>query len=316
METPMLWWVGFNAFVLLMLALDLGVFHRKTHEVKFREAFLWSLVWISLALAFNGWIWHWRGPEVALQFLTGYVVEKSLSVDNIFVFLMVFSYFHVPGAYQHKVLFWGILGALIMRAIFIFAGVALIARFHWMIYVFGAFLVITGIKMAWLKDKKIEPEKNPVIRLFRKMVPVTDSFHGDRFFVKLQGRTFATPLMVTLVFIELSDLIFAVDSIPAILAITQDPFIVYTSNVFAILGLRSLYFCLAGFMNMFRYLSLGLAAILIFIGTKMLLIDVIKIPIALSLSTIGLLLAIAITASLAAEKRERKLTSGEPPKDA
>lgn len=305
MDTPISWWIAFNVFVLLMLALDLGVFHRKSHEVRFREAFLWSVVWISLAIAFNGLIWHKLGAELGLQFLTGYLVEKSLSVDNIFVFLLVFNYFHVPGKYQHKVLFWGILGALIMRAIFIFAGVALITRFHFMIYIFGAFLVLTGIKMALMKDKKLEPEKNPVIKLFRRLVPVTEDYENGHFFVKRDGRTFATPLMVTLIFIEISDLIFAVDSIPAILAISQDPFIVYTSNVFAILGLRSLYFCLAGFMNMFRYLSLGLAAVLVFIGSKMLLEDLIHIPVPLSLSMIGLLLAAAVMASLYAEKRDR-----------
>ncbi len=305
MDTPISWWIAFNVFVLLMLALDLGVFHRKSHEVRFREAFLWSVVWISLAIAFNGLIWHKLGAELGLQFLTGYLVEKSLSVDNIFVFLLVFNYFLVPGKYQHKVLFWGILGALIMRAIFIFAGVALITRFHFMIYIFGAFLVLTGIKMALMKDKKLEPEKNPVIKLFRRLVPVTEDYENGHFFVKRDGRTFATPLMVTLIFIEISDLIFAVVSIPAILAISQDPFIVFTSNVFAILGLRSLYFCLAGFMNMFRYLSLGLAAVLVFIGSKMLLEDLIHIPVPLSLSMIGLLLAAAVMASLYAEKRDR-----------
>lgn len=315
MDTPISWWIAFNVFVLAMLALDLGVFHRKSHEVRFREAFLWSIVWISLAMAFNGWIWHALGAELGLQFLTGYVVEKSLSVDNIFVFLMVFGYFQVPGKYQHKVLFWGIIGALVMRAFFIFAGVALINKFHFMIYVFGGFLVLTGIRMAFMQDKKLEPEKNPVLKAFRRIFPVTNDFVEGKFFVRQNGRLMATPLMLTLVFIEVTDLIFAVDSIPAILAISRDPFIVYTSNVFAILGLRSLYFCLAGFMNMFRYLSLGLSAVLIFIGIKMLLADIYKIPVPISLSMIFLLLAAAIIASLYAERRDRDRGIIRPPKE-
>ena len=266
-------WIGFNLFVLLMLALDLGVFHRKSHIVRFKEAILWSIFWIVLALIFNAGIFYFQGSQRALEFLTGYLIEKSLSVDNIFIFLLIFSYFRVPDIYQHKVLFWGILGALIMRAIFIFAGVSLIHKFHWIIYIFGIFLILTGIKMALQKEKEIHPERNPVLRLFQKMMPVTKDYIKDKFFVHQEGRYHATPLFVSLLFVETTDLIFAVDSIPAILAITQDTFIVYTSNVFAILGLRSLYFALAGFMKLFHYLHYGLSAILIFVGIKMIISD-------------------------------------------
>ncbi|MDZ7269026.1 MAG: TerC family protein [candidate division KSB1 bacterium] len=298
MSDQILLWVGFNLFVLLMLALDLGVFHRKAHVVKTKEALLWSVVWIALALLFNLGIYFWQGQKVALEFLTGYLIEKSLSVDNIFVFLMIFAYFGVPALYQHKVLFWGILGALVMRAIFIVSGVALIERFHWIIYIFGVFLILTGVKMAWQKDKEIHPEKNPVLRLFRRVMPVTDRYHGGAFFVRPAGRYLATPLFVVLLLVETTDLIFAVDSIPAILAITLDPFIVYTSNVFAILGLRSLYFALAGIMPLFHYLNYGLAAILTFVGVKMMLVDFYKIPIGVSLSVVAAILLVAILASL------------------
>lgn len=298
MPDQILLWVGFNVFVLLMLALDLGVFHRKAHVVKTKEALLWSAVWIALALLFNLGIYFWQGQKVALEFLTGYLIEKSLSVDNIFVFIMIFAYFGVPALYQHKVLFWGILGALVMRAIFIASGVALIERFHWIIYVFGAFLILTGVKMAWQKDKEIHPEKNPVLRLFRRLMPVTDRYHSGAFFVKQAGRSFATPLFVVLLLVETTDLIFAVDSIPAILAITLDPFIVYTSNVFAILGLRSLYFALAGIMPLFHHLNYGLAAILAFVGAKMMLVDFFKIPIGISLSVVAAILLASVVASL------------------
>ena len=306
MTSQWVWWVGFNVFVLAMLALDLGVFHRKAHEVKVKEALTWSVVWIVLALVFNlgiylGWFGGYPAAERsgrALEFFTGYLIEKSLSVDNVFVFLLVFTYFRVPASYQHKVLFWGILGALVMRAIFIAAGVVLIERFHWIIYVFGAFLILTGIKMALQKDKEIHPERNPVLRLFRRSVPVTEGYQGDRFWVRRAGRWFATPLFVVLLFIEISDLIFAVDSIPAILAITRDPFIVYTSNVFAILGLRALYFALAGFMQLFHYLHYGLSAILVFVGVKMLIADVYgKIPTGVSLAVIAAILAFSAIAS-------------------
>lgn len=269
MATSLFLWIGFNVFVLAMLALDLGVFHRKAHVVKIKEALIWSAVWIALALLFNVGVYYWRGPQTALEFLTGYLLEKSLSVDNVFVFLLIFSYFRVPALCQHKVLFWGILGALIMRTVFIAAGIRLIQQFHWVIYVFGAFLIFTGIKMALQKDKEIYPEKNPVIKLFRRLMPVTqDHDEESRFFVRKAGRLHATPLFVALLVVETTDVIFAVDSIPAILAITRDPFIVYTSNVFAILGLRALYFALAGIMPMFHYLHYGLSAILVFVGVK------------------------------------------------
>lgn len=298
MSEQLMVWVGFNLFVLMMLALDLGIFHRKAHAVETKEALIWTGVWIVLALAFNLGIYFWKGSRVALEFLTGYLIEKSLSVDNIFVFIMIFSYFNVSAKYQHKVLFWGILGALIMRAIFIASGVALIEKFHWIIYVFGAFLILTGVKMALQKDKELHPEKNPVLRLFRRLMPVTERYHDDKFFVKQGRRYAATPLFVVLLLVETTDLIFAVDSIPAILAITLDPFIVYTSNVFAILGLRSLYFALAGVMRLFHYLGYGLAAILIFVGIKMILVDFYKIPIGVSLSVVALILVIAVLASI------------------
>jgi tellurite resistance protein TerC len=296
-------WIGFNVFVLLMLALDLGVFHRKAHEVRMKEALIWSGVWISLALIFNLIVYFWRGPEVGLQFLTGYLIEKSLSIDNIFVFVLLFSYFSVPSKYQHKVLFWGIIGALIMRAIFIAAGTALLEKFHWIIYIFGAFLVFTGIRMAMNQGTKVDPDKNPVVKLFKKLFPVTNEYHGSKFWIREAGKWVATPLFVVLILVEVTDLIFAVDSIPAILAISKDPFIVYTSNVFAILGLRSLYFALAGLMHLFRYLHYGLAAILVFVGGKMLLTDVYKIPVGISLSVIVLILAASIIPSLIGRKK-------------
>jgi len=294
METPLIFWIFFNVFVLIMLALDLGVFHRKSHEVSTKEALTWTIVWITLALIFNGILYFWKGQQQALEFFTGYLIEKALSVDNIFVFIMIFTYFQVPAKFQHKVLFWGILGALIMRVVFIFAGVALIEKFHFTIYIFGAILIYTGYKMFNHNQAKIHPEKNPVIRFFRKIMPVTPQLNEDKFFVRINGQRFATPMFLVLILIETTDLIFAVDSIPAILAITQDQFIVYTSNVFAILGLRSLYFALAGIVHRFWLLTYGLAIVLVFVGMKMLLIDVYKIPIAYSL----LFIAITITASV------------------
>lgn len=291
-------WIGFNVFVLAMLALDLGVFHRKAHEVKVKEALIWSAVWIVLALLFNLGIYFWRGPETALEFFTGYLIEKSLSVDNIFVFILIFSYFSVPALYQHKVLFWGILGALLMRAILIAVGATLIAKFHWIIYVFGGFLILTGVKMAVQKSTGIHPEKNPLVRLFKRFMPVTNAYHGEKFFIKENGRRFATPLFIVLLIVEFTDLVFAVDSIPAIFAITKEPFIVYTSNVFAILGLRSLYFALAGIMGYFHYLKLGLALVLVFVGAKMMLVDIYKIPIGVSLSVVAGILLISVLVSL------------------
>ncbi len=295
----MIWfWVGFNLFVLAMLALDLGVFHRKPHEVRFKEAMAWTGVWVVLALTFNVAVYHWWGAQTGLEFLTGYLIEKSLSIDNVFVFLLIFSYFKVPSKYQHEVLFWGILGALIFRAIFIAVGITLLEHFHWLVYVFGAFLVFTGVKLALEKDKEIHPERNPILRLFRRIMPVTEQYEEGKFFVRKNGRTWATPLFVVLLVIETTDVIFAVDSIPAILAITKDPFIVYTSNVFAILGLRALYFALAGIMRLFHHLHYGLAAILGFVGIKMILSDIYKIPIMVSLSFILSALALSIIASL------------------
>ncbi|MCW5848651.1 MAG: TerC family protein [Anaerolineae bacterium] len=291
-------WVGFNAFVLAMLALDLFVFHRDAHEVKVREALLLSVFWIALALAFNAVIWWWRGTEVALQFLTGYLIEKSLSVDNIFVFLVIFSYFAVPKKYQHSVLFWGVLGALVMRGVFIAVGAALIHQFHWIIYVFGVFLVYTGYKLARSGEMEVEPEKNPIVNFVRRMIPITSGYRGGKFFIVEAGRRMATPLLIVLVMIETTDLLFALDSIPAIFAITTDPFIVYTSNVFAILGLRALFFALAGVMGVFHYLRYGLAVVLAFVGVKMVLADVYKIPIGISLAVIAGILTISVIASL------------------
>ncbi|MBM4263814.1 MAG: TerC family protein [Deltaproteobacteria bacterium] len=295
-------WIVYNVFVLGMLALDLGVFHRKAHAVSIKEASIWSVVWVTLAMIFNLGIYFYWGQDKALEFLTGYVIEKSLSVDNLFVFLMVFQYFNTPSEYQHRVLFWGILGALILRAIFIATGSALLSNFHWMIYVFGAFLVFTGIKMFFQGDEKIEPEKNPVVRLFSRWVPVVKEYHGQSFFIKRDGKTYATLLMLVLIVVETTDVIFAVDSIPAIFAITSDPFIVYTSNVFAILGLRALYFMLAGVMNMFVYLKVALSFVLCFVGVKMMLVDVYKIPIGISLGVIGSALLLSVIASMMVQR--------------
>lgn len=300
-----LWlWIGFNVFVLAMLALDLGVFHRKAEAIKVRHALVWSAIWIGVALAFNLVLYFWRGSELALQFLAGYLIERSLSVDNIFVFLLIFAYFKVPNALQYKVLFWGIIGALIMRALLIAAGVTLIERFHWMVYVFGAFLIFTGIKMARQRGKEIHPEKNPVLRLFRRLMPVTERYEGAAFFVRRAGRYVATPLFIVLLVVETTDVVFALDSIPAILAVTVDPFIVYTSNVFAILGLRALYFAVAGLMQMFRYLDYGLSAVLVFVGAKMLLADLYKIPTEVALGVVAAILAISILASVAVRRRQ------------
>ena len=298
MDTPIIFWILFNAFVLLMLALDLGVFNRKAHEITVKEALTWTFVWVLLALIFNAIIFYWRGREQALEFFTGYLIEKALSVDNIFVFIMIFTYFQIPSKYQHKVLFWGILGALLMRVVFIFAGVALIEKFHFTIYIFGALLIYTGYKMFYHNNAKIEPDKNPLIKFFKKFMPVTPLLQEDNFFVKLDGKRYATPLFLVLILIETTDLIFAVDSIPAILAITQDQFIVYTSNVFAILGLRSLYFALAGMVHRFWLLSYGLAVVLVFVGLKMLLIDLYKIPIEWSLIFIATIITGSIFLSL------------------
>jgi tellurite resistance protein TerC len=298
MATNIWFWILFNLFVLVLLALDLGVFHRHAHAVTVREAGIWSVVWISIALLFNLGIYIFAGPEAGLQFLTGYLIEKSLSVDNIFVFVLIFSYFGVPPKYQHRVLFWGILSALVMRGALIVIGAYLIHQFHWIIYIFGAFLVFTGIRMLFKQEHEIDADANPVVRLVRRVLPVTSDYHGSSFFIREAGRLVATPLLVVLVLVEVSDLIFAVDSIPAIFAVTTDPFLVYTSNVFAILGLRSLYFLLAGVVNKFHLLQIGLAIVLIFVGIKMLIVDIYKIPIALSLGVIATILVAAVVGSL------------------
>lgn len=291
-------WLVFFALVLIMLFLDLGVFHKKSHEVKIKEALIWSGVWILLAIFFATGIFYTYGKTKALEFLTGYVIEKSLSIDNIFVFIMIFGYFGVKAHLQHKILFWGVMGALILRAVFIVLGISLINSFHWIIYIFGGFLIITGIRMLFEKEKELEPDKNPLVRLFKLFVPITDNAPEDRFFVKKDNRTFATSLFIALIIVEFSDLIFAIDSIPAVLAISNDTFIVYTSNVFAILGLRSLYFALSGIMQYFYYLKYALVAILVFVGTKMVLSGFLEIPIWLSLSIILGLLLIAILGSI------------------
>ncbi len=300
-----LWlWLGFNLFVLAMLALDLGVFHRKAHVVTLRESMSWTVVWVGLALVFNLGVWHNMGPERGLEFFTGYVIEKSLSVDNVFVFALLFSYFAVPPLYQHKVLFWGILGALIMRAIMIFLGAALIAKFAWIIYVFGAFLIFTGIKMIVKRDEEIHPERNPLVQWFKKLMPVTNDYRGDKFFVRESGIRMATPFFVVLLLVEFSDLIFAVDSIPAIFAVTKDHFVVYTSNVFAILGLRSLYFALAGVMDKFHYLKIGLGVVLSFVGVKMMLGHTTwEIDTHVSLGVIVAVLAVSVIVSLLRPKK-------------
>jgi tellurite resistance protein TerC len=299
MGVSIYFWIGFIAFIFMMLALDLGVLNRKEHKVPVKEALLWSGAWITLALFFNLFVFFEFGKIKALEFLTGYVIEYSLSVDNIFVFILIFTYFAVPGQYQHKVLFWGIIGALVMRGMFIFAGIALINRFHWVVLIFGSFLVFTGIRMLFQKDVQVDPEKNPVVKFFRKFLPVTRELHGSRLFIRQNHRSFATPLFLVLLVIESTDLVFAVDSIPAILAISHDRFIVYTSNIFAILGLRSLYFAVAGIMGYFRYLKIGLSFVLAFVGMKMLASYFnFEIPIILSLSVIIAILLISVIASI------------------
>jgi len=327
---PIWLWVGFNVFVLALLALDLGIFHRKAHAVSMREATVWSAIWISLSMLFNlGIYFFWQdlvpasqysNGAAALAFFTGYLIEKSLSVDNIFVFVLIFSYFSVPPKYQHRVLFWGILGALVMRAALILIGAALIKEFHWIIWIFGAFLIFTGIRMAFHKHEELHPEDNPLVKLLKRFMPVTQGYRGARFFVREAGKLMATPLLLVLLIVESTDLVFAVDSIPAIFAVTEDPFIVYTSNVFAILGLRSLYFLLAGVMHRFHYLKLGLSAVLTFVGVKMLVPELselvagisYKIPTLLSLAVVAAILVVAVVASLL---RARRL-GGQPDAEA
>lgn len=304
MKVSILFWIGFHLFIFLMLALDLGVFNKKAHRISVKEALKMSVIWVSLALAFNVFILYEFGKTQALEFLTGYVIEYSLSVDNIFVFILIFSFFAVLPQYQHKILFWGILGALIMRGIFIFAGVTLINRFHWIVIVFGAFLLFSGIKMLSHKEMSVDPEKNIILKFFRKIFPVSESIHGSRLFVRENGKLLATPLFLVLLVIESSDLIFAVDSIPAVLAISQDTFIVYTSNIFAILGLRSLYFAVSSAMRYFRYLKVGLAFVLSFVGLKMLTSYFrFEIPVFVSLAIIISILLISVLASVIIKKK-------------
>ena len=295
--TP-IFWVGFIAFVLIMVTLDLGVFHRKAHEVGIREALAWTSVWVGLALAFNLGIYFFFGPDRALEFTTGYLIEEALSVDNLFVFLVLLSYFAVPKALQHRVLFWGILGALVMRALFIVAGAALIQRFHWVLYVFGAFLVFTGFKLLAQRESEVHPDRNAALKIFRRVLRAVPDYRGTRFVVREDGRWYVTPLLMVLLAVEATDIVFATDSIPAIFAITTDPFIVFTSNIFAVLGLRSLYFLLAGMMGKFRYLKVGLGLVLSFIGAKMLIAGVYKIPVGASLGVVAVLLAGSIVVSL------------------
>jgi tellurite resistance protein TerC len=299
--TPLLW-LAFVGLVLALLALDLGVFHRKAHAIGTREALVWTAVWVGLTLVFNVAVYFRFGRDTALDFLTGYIIEKSLSVDNIFVFVVLFGHFKVPAALQHRVLFWGILGAIVMRGAFILAGVALLERFHWMMYLFGALLVATGIKLLFRRTEAPDPAHNPIFRMFQRIVPATDRYHGTHFVVREAGRWVATPLLLVLFAIESSDVVFAIDSIPAIFAITTDPFIVFTSNIFALLGLRSLYFALAGVMDRFRELKVGLALILVFVGAKMLLADVYKVPVLISLAVI---VGVLVVTSLVAVQRER-----------
>jgi tellurite resistance protein TerC len=306
-----LWaWIWFNAIVLLLLAVDLGVFHRKAHQVSLREAGAWSAVWVTLSLSFAGWVYGVMGSRAGLEFLTGYLIEYALSVDNIFVFVLIFSYFRIPREYQHRVLFWGILGALVFRGTMIAAGAALIARFDWVLYVFGAFLVFTGWRMArQRKNETYDPEANPVLRLVQRVFPVTPQYHGKRFFVREmrggESRLVATPLFMVLVLVETTDIIFATDSIPAIFAVTRDPFIVYTSNVCAVLGLRALYFLVAGIVDRFHYLQVGLSLVLIFIGGKMLAEDLVHIPVTVSLAVVVTILALSVAASLRWPEEDR-----------
>ena len=311
-----LWvWAAFLGGVLLMLALDLGVFHRHAHAVSVKEAALWSALWIALSLLFGGGVWLWLGPQQGLDFFTGYLLEKSLSVDNIFVFVLIFGFFATPPEYQHRVLFWGVLGALVMRGVMIALGAVLIEQFHWVLYLFGAFLLLTGVRMlAQRKEGEADLGNNAVLRLTRRFFRVSDTYDGQRFFTVKNGVRVATPLFLVLVMIEFTDLVFAVDSIPAVFAVTTDPFIVFTSNVMAILGLRSLYFLLAGVVHRFVYLKTGLSAILLFIGTKMLLLDVYKIPTAMSLTVVASILTLSVAASLVKTSRDR-LTDQQAPRE-
>ena len=298
-------WPAVITFILAMLAVDLLFFHREAHEVSLREAATWSGIWVAISLAFGAIVWATLGGQAAGEYIAGYVIEKSLSVDNLFVFALLLSYFAVPIAYQHRLLYWGVIGALVARGAFIFAGAALIETFHWMIYVFGALLVITGARMASRHDTELHPEHNPVLNALRKVVPITDDYVGQRFFVRRDGRRWVTPMLAVLVVIETTDIVFAIDSILAVFAVTRNTFLVFTSNAFAILGLRALYFLIAGFLGRLRYLDFGLAAVLVFVGAKMLLTDVLHVPIWASLLVITLLIGTAVVASLRKEAAMR-----------
>jgi tellurite resistance protein TerC len=305
-------WAGFAVIITIMLALDLGVFNRKTHRIEPKEALLTSILWIAVSMGFNVAVFNTQGSDKGLEFLTGYLIEKSLSVDNIFVFVVIFSYFHTPAELHHKVLFWGILGALILRGVLIAIGTTLIHEFEWIIYVFGAFLMYTAFKLATPDERAVHPGKNPVIHLFRKIIPVTREYEGAKFLTRASGKLAATPLVIVLIVVETTDLVFALDSIPAIFAVTTDPFIVYTSNVFAILGLRALYFLLAGVMGMFRYLKLGLSVVLGFVGVKIIISALdIRIPIGISLTAIAVIVTVSIIASILASRREVKLEAAK-----
>lgn len=311
------WWVwaGFGAFVIGMLLLDLLVFHRRAHVVSLREALGWSAFWIAVGLAFGAGIWFLQGPRPGLEYYAGYLIEKSLSVDNLFVFLLIFSYFSVPREDEHKVLFWGILGALVFRGIFIFVGVALIEQFHWVLFIFGAILIISAVRIGIRKEEEIHPERNPVLRLVRRILPVAPDYQGAKFFARIGGRLIATPLLVVLVVVETTDIVFAIDSVPAIFAITLDPFIIYTSNAFAILGLRALYFALAGALQRLRYLHYGLAVVLAFVGVKIFVAEVYPIPVEYSLATIGVILLVTTVASLQRSRATAEVSPG-PASDA
>jgi len=308
MENTPLFWAGFVVFVLAMLLLDLLVLNRKAHVVRMREALGWSAFWIALSLSFNYLVYRTMGRQAGLEFLTGYLIEKSLSVDNLFVFLLIFSYFKVPAQYQHKILFWGIIGALVLRAVFILAGAALLAKFHFLLYLLGAFLVYTGIKMALSADEpEIDPEANPIVKFLGRHLPITNRIDGPEFFLRRNGILFVTPLFVVLVMVETTDVVFAADSIPAILAVSRDTFIVFTSNVFALLGLRAMYFALAGLMRLFHYLHYGLSLILIFIGGKLLLSEYVHIPMGIALGTVGVILFGSVLLSVLFPKTEKSL---------
>jgi tellurite resistance protein TerC len=301
--TPV-FWISFIVVVFFLLSIDLGVFHRKAHAVKLREALIWSVVWIILSLSFGAWIFKTSGQKQGLEFFAGYLIEYALSVDNVFVFIIIFSYFAVPARLHHRVLFWGILGALVMRALFIVVGAALISAFHWMLYIFGGFLVYTGIKVLRQGNAEVEPENNPVVRLFQRFVPISSGYDSDNFFSFKNGKFLATPLALVLITVEATDVVFATDSIPAIFGVTRDPFIVYTSNVCAILGLRSMYFLLAAVINRFAYLGTGLGIVLVFIGIKMLIGGFYEIPIVLSLAVVALILIGAAVLSLVLPPRK------------